>query len=339
MKPHIHESVPEQALAWHQTGGAVLATVITTWGSAPRPVGSQAAINAGGAIAGSVSGGCVEGAVIAEAEGILATGQPRILEYGVADDDAFAVGLACGGRIRVLVEPIGGKAGLDPILLEKLVASRRDRQPVALLTNTRTWDRQLVNAPVADHAPTGTESETLVDRMRRDQSGQDGDWFVTVFNPPLRLIIVGAVHIAQPLVTMATLCNYDVTVIDPRATFATNERFPECPVLVDWPDEVMTALQPDNRTALVTLTHDPKIDDAALVEVIDAGVFYIGSLGSRRTHAKRLARLRERGVGEVELARIRAPIGLAIGAATPAEIAIAVMAELTLALRRSEPVQ
>jgi len=330
MKPLTHEAVPEQALAWHQSEGAVLATVITTWGSAPRPVGSQATISASGAIAGSVSGGCVEGAIIAEAAGVLATGQPRIFEFGVADDDAFAVGLACGGQIRILVEPIGGLAGLSPALLEDLVEYRRARQPVALLTNTRTWQRRLVDASVPD----GTLPLDLKTRMRDDRSGQEDDWFVTIFNPPLRLIIVGAVHIAQPLVTMAALCNYDVTVIDPRETFATQDRFPDCAILTDWPDEVLASLQPDSRTALVTLTHDPKIDDAALADVLGSRAFYIGSLGSRRTHAKRLGRLRDRGLDEQDLLTIRAPIGTDIGAATPAEIAVAIMAEVTLTLRR-----
>ena len=322
-----HDLIPEMALRWYSEGGSVLATVIRTWGSAPRPVGSQAAISSSGEIAGSVSGGCVEGAIIAEAGAVMASGNPEIFEFGVSDEDAFAVGLACGGQIRILVEPVGGSYGLPVGMLQELVEHRTSRRPVALLVNTGSWERQI--------STTGTDNPDLDARFRQDRSGFENDWFVNIFNPPLRLIVIGAVHVAQPLVTMARLCGYDVHLVDPRDTFATRERFPGVDVINDWPDEVIEDLGPDARTAVVTLTHDPKIDDAALVEIIDRDVFYIGSLGSRRTHAKRLERLRARGHDKDVLDRIHAPVGLDIGAMSPGEIAIAIMAEITSCLRKA----
>lgn len=322
----MHDRIPEQALEWHGSGGSVMATVVQTWGSAPRPVGSQAVISHDGRIAGSVSGGCVEGAIIAEAGPVLAESRPRILEFGVADEDAFAVGLACGGRIRIIVEPVGGAGGLPVLMLEELIGNLASRKPVALAVDTDGWNHMLLGAD--------DEFPGLQDRLRLDRSGFEGAWFLNVFNPPLRLIVIGAVHIAQPLVELAGMCGYDVSLVDPRETFATTERFPGIDISHDWPDDAIQALQPDSRTAVVTLTHDPKIDDAALLEIIDSDVFYIGSLGSRRTHQKRCERLGRLGIARESLARINAPVGLDIGASGPGEIAVSIMAELTQALRR-----
>ncbi len=173
---------------------------------------------------------------------------------------------------------------------------------------------------------------------RRDKSeavdGSTGRAFLQVFNPPLRMIVVGAVHIAQALVPMAALAGYAVTVVDPRRAFATDERFPDVAVSTEWPDEAMEALAPDRRTAVVTLTHDPKLDDPALLVAVRSEAFYVGALGSKRTHAKRLERLREQGAADAALARIRGPAGLDIGAVSPAEIAVSVLAQATEALRR-----
>ena len=315
------EGIPEQALAWHAAGvGAVLATVTQTWGSAPRRVGSQLAISGAGEIAGSVSGGCVEGAVIVEALEALEAGAARALEFGVSDDDAFAVGLACGGTIRVYVEPVG--AVLPEPLLRALVDARAARAPVAYVVDTDTGDRRL-------------DRQGHTERFRMDRSGyeEDGATFVAVHNPPLRLIVVGAVHIAQALVPMARMAGYDPAIVDPRETFASAARFPGERLLHDWPDEAVTALGLDTRTALVLLTHDPKLDDPALVQALRSGCFYIGALGSTRTHSKRVARLTEAGFSPDQIGRIHGPVGLDIGAASPAEIAVSVLAEMTRVLR------
>lgn len=317
-----HDRIPEIALRWHRDGaGAALATVIETWGSAPRPVGSQLAVSGAGEMMGSVSGGCVEGAVVEEALAALKDGNPRMLTYGVSDEEAFAVGLACGGTIRVLVEPVG--AAIPEDMLSDLVAARAARAAVAYVVNLETWHRNL--------APRGGEHEA---RFRSDKSGVEGAEFVAVHNPPLRMIVVGAVHIAQPLVQMARACGYDPVLIDPREAFGSAARFPGETILHDWPDEAMAEVGLDARTAVVTLTHDPKLDDPAIMAALASEVFYLGCLGSKRTHEKRLARLAEAGFGVAEIARVHAPVGLDIGAKSPGEIAVSIMAEITSVLRK-----
>ena len=335
MTDATHDRIPETALAWHQAGkGAALATVLQTWGSAPRPVGAQLAVSGSAEITGSVSGGCVEGAVVAEALDVLEDGPARAMEFGVSDDDAFAVGLACGGTIRILVEPVG--AVLSPELLAELVAARAERRPVAVETRLPEFAPGAVSrlGPVS-HDLLGYEAAPA--RFDAEKSGfdpEDPARFLAIHNPPLRLAIVGAVHISQPLAAMAREAGYDVTVIDPREAFANPERFPRDRLVHDWPDAALSAHGLDIRTAVVLLTHDPKLDDPALKLALASPCFYIGALGSTRTHAKRVSRLSEAGFTAEEIARIDAPIGLDIGAKSPAEIAIAVLAEMTERLRR-----
>ncbi|WP_209596081.1 XdhC family protein [Ruegeria sp. HKCCSP351] len=315
------DNSPETALDWHRSGrGAALATVVETWGSAPRRVGSQLVIGGDGRIEGSVSGGCVEGAVIVEALEAIDEGEARLLEFGVSDDDAFAVGLACGGTIRILVEPIG-QVLPEPMLAE-LVAARAARAPIAYEVNVETGRRAL-------------RRNAYADRLRMDRSGfeEDGQTFVAVHNPPLRLLVVGAVHIAQALVPMARIAGYDPTIIDPRDAFASSARFPGETILTDWPDEAVAKLGLDARTAIVLLTHDPKLDDPALQAALDADVFYIGALGSTRTHAKRIERMKAAGFTDAQISGIHGPIGLDIGAAGPSEIAVAILAQITAVLR------
>jgi xanthine dehydrogenase accessory factor len=322
--PAAHDAIPEAALAWHRSGSrAVLATVVQTWGSAPRPVGSMLAVSGAGELAGSVSGGCVEGAVVAASFEALETGESRILTFGVSDDDAFAVGLACGGTIRILVQPVG-PGGLPEDLLAAICDARAARRPLALVIATDTWSRRLAGP------------DAFAERFRADRSGfeEDDTTFVAIFNPPLRLVVVGAVHVAQPLMQMARLAGYDATLVDPRDAFGSAARFPGERIVNDWPDEALRAHGLDARTAVVTLTHDPKLDDPAILEALGSEVFYLGCLGSPRTHGKRLERLRAAGLAEAQMARIHAPVGLDIGARTPAEIAVAILAQLTQVLRR-----
>jgi xanthine dehydrogenase accessory factor len=316
------DKAPEQALAWHDAGrGAVLATVIETWGSAPRRVGAQLVIAGDGEMQGSVSGGCVEGAVVLEATEALQQGTQKLLEYGVSDGDAFAVGLACGGTIRVLVEPVGRVLPVD--LLRDLVTARKARNPVAYEVDLASGARRLV-------------SDGHPERFAMDRSGfeEDCNLFVAIHNPPLRLAIVGAVHIAQALVPMARIAGYDPVVIDPRGAFGSEARFPGETIHADWPDQALTEIGLDRRTALVLLTHDPKLDDPALHIALRSQCFYIGALGSKRTHASRVARLQEAGFTAAETGRIRGPIGLDIGASGPPEIAVSILAEMTQTLRR-----
>ncbi len=325
------DQIPETALGWLRSGRRVaLATVVETWGSAPRPRGSQLAVTDEAGMAGSVSGGCVEGAVVAEALEAMEDGRPRLLTYGVSDAEAFAVGLACGGTIRVMVEPVGLGDGPGAAELEALVEARAARRPVAWAVKPGTWERRLVDGP---QDPLWSEAETF---MHADRSGFAGDWFLGIHNPPLRMAVVGAVHIAQALVPMARLAGYDVAVVDPREAFASAARFPDTRLLHDWPDAALAEFGLDARTALVTLTHDPKLDDPAIMTALRAPVFYLGCLGSGRTHAKRVDRLAAAGFSPAEIARIHAPVGADIGARSPAEIAVSILAQVTERLRRPE---
>ena len=226
-------------------------------------------------------------------------------------------------------------------LLEQLLATARTSAPVAVVTNLVTGAQALVSK-------TGSEGDLTLDtdELARVQQSLDDDrsgtmetaaglLFIEVWNPKPRLLVIGAVHTAQELVPLARSAGYEVTVIDPRTAFGTAARFPNTTIRNDWPDAAVPALAPDRRTAILTLTHDPKIDDPALQAALRSEAFYIGALGSRRTHAKRIARLKEAGFDDVAIGRIRGPVGLAIGALTPVEIAISIMAEITAVLRRA----
>ncbi len=225
-------------------------------------------------------------------------------------------------------------------ILDALARARAAKRPVVLLTTLAGGEQQLFDpgAPAAGLAP---ELDAAArEALRADRSvtvaGPTGEVFVQAFNPPLRLVVVGAVHIAQALAPMAVIAGYQVTVVDPRRSFATLERFPGVDLRTDWPDEVLAGMALDSRTAVVTLTHDPKLDDPALHAALRAPVFYVGCLGSSRTHGARLARLRKAGFDDQALARIHGPVGLDIGARTPAEIALATLAQITARLRRGD---
>lgn len=225
-------------------------------------------------------------------------------------------------------------------ILEQLQQDRADKRPVVLATFLNTGEQRLLylfgKKGLKDIDPRIGEvarAALLEDRSRTIDT-DEGPLFLNAFNPPLRLVLVGAVHIAQALVPMAQLAGYDVTVIDPRSAFGSSERFPGVTLSNDWPDEAMTQIRPDLRTAVVTLTHDPKIDDPALIAALRSDAFYIGALGSRKTHASRQERLREAGIADHEFVRIHGPVGLSIGAKSPAEISVSILAQMTAALRQ-----
>lgn len=226
---------------------------------------------------------------------------------------------------------------MTPDLLSALQAAKAEKRAVVLATRLPDGEQRLVPDPAAP-ADLNAAAERA---LGRDESGTvnvgGADWFLQVHNPPLRLIVVGAVHIAQALVPFASGVGFAVTVVDPRRAFASDERFPDVTVRTDWPDEALDELKPDSRTAVVTLTHDPKLDDPALDRALRSLAFYIGALGSRRTHAARLKRLRELGHDEAALARIKGPVGLSIEAVTAPEIALSIVAEL-IAVRRGAPI-
>ena len=226
-------------------------------------------------------------------------------------------------------------------VLDDLLEARCRKAPVALVTEIESGRQLLLDGDrvQGDLEATPVLREAATERLRQDRSGllEDGRHFVQVFLPPLRLAIVGAVHISQALVPMARLAGYAVTVIDPRRAWATEECFPDVEMVTEWPDDALEAFQPDERSAVVTLTHDPKLDDPALIKALASPAFYVGALGSTRTHARRLERLRAEGLDEAAFARIHGPAGLAIGARSPAEIAVSVLAEMTAVLRRAPP--
>jgi xanthine dehydrogenase accessory factor len=281
-----------------------LATVVRTWGSAPRRAGAHLLMRDDGLFEGSVSGGCVEGAVMEALARRMETGGGELLHFGVADETAWEVGLACGGEIEVLVQAVD-QSGFPPDLFDRLAAARARRETLTLATD-------LSNACTAE--------------------GHVGD-FLRRYDPPLRLMLVGAVHIAQALVPMAGSLGYRALVVDPRTRFASAARFPSVEVDTSWPDEALAAWKPDGASAVVALTHDPKLDDPALEAALRSPAFYVAALGSRKTHASRRERLAARGFSEADLGRIHGPAGLAIGAANPAEIALSVAAEMVQAWR------
>jgi xanthine dehydrogenase accessory factor len=329
-------SIISRALAWRAEGRRVaLATVIQTWGSAPQPVGSQLAIDGQGNFLGSVSGGCVEGEVIAEAAEVLSSGKPQVLQFGVEDKIAWKAGLACGGTIRVFLEPLEG-AGRDPSLLQLLAGDIAARRKAALVTDLSTGARTLAHGPEdlgQDLAPALTEA------FRHDRSvavpRSNGEVFINMFAPITRLVVIGAVHVAQALAPMARALGYNVVIVDPRAAFATQERLGDVRIVRDWPDEALPALHLDAATAVVVLSHDAKIDDPALISALASNAFYVGALGSRKTHAGRIERLKQAGLTDADLARIHAPIGLDIGAQGAAEIALSILAEI-VAIQRGK---
>lgn len=308
------DRVLTSARDWRAAGhGVALATVIETWGSAPRRTGSHLAVRDDGLFEGSVSGGCVEGDVITEAIDLIVTGGSKRLDYGVADAAAWEVGLACGGKISVFVQAVADER-FPPELIERLLDARASGVAVTLATDLMS----------------GTTAE------KADASDTAGS-FVHTYAPPLRLAVIGAVHIAQALVPIARLLGYAPLVIDPRGLFAKDARFDGIALDDRWPDEALARWRPNAASAVVALSHDPKLDDVALAAALRSKAFYIAALGSRKNHANRLERLAGLGFGDETLARVRGPAGLDIGAANPAEIALSIAAQMTAAWRGRLP--
>lgn len=286
-------------------------------------------VAADGSFEGSVSGGCVEGEIITEAEDLLADGKPRTLTYGVADETAWQVGLPCGGQIKVFLERLEGKAGKDYIA--RAIEARSRRSGLVVRTKLDDGSRSI-------YARADSRDDAEV--TRRFESGEssliatpEGDVFLHALVPPARILIIGATHIGQILAHLVQLAGYEVIVIDPRTAFAAEARFPGIRLDTEWPQDTIPKIGLDPYTAVVALAHVGHIDDEALKLAMRSDCFYIGALGSMRNHAKRTERLAQAGFGKDEIARIHCPIGLNIGAQSPQEIAISVMAELVLALR------
>jgi xanthine dehydrogenase accessory factor len=314
------------------------ATVTQTWGSAPRPIGSMLLIAEDGTMSGSVSGGCVEGAVVRIARDVLATNTPKLVSFGVSDDEAWAVGLSCGGSIEVFIEPF--LAFAEPKMWSILRGPLENNQGAILLTklNNAVAEHLLVlpnNTSIgdesADNELINNALETYQQRKTKKFETENGDvWFAQVFPPKHKLIIVGAAHITVDLVHLAQYFGFETIVIDPRGIFANKTDFPTPPneLHVDWAAEVLPNITLDAYTYAVMLTHDPKIDDQALHILLRSDVAYIGALGSKKTHEKRLNRLAEAGFSPEECAKINAPVGVNINAKSAREIAVSIIGAL-----------
>jgi xanthine dehydrogenase accessory factor len=329
---------------WRAAGEAVaLATVVSTWGSAPRREGAKLAVSAAGAMAGSVSGGCVEGALVEEARGVLRDGRPRLVRYGVADETAWSVGLACGGRIEVFVAPLQADvyeaerdalAGELALAAATVIAGPDGLLGRALLVSASGEVRGSIDAGL-DAAARDAAALALADGASRRIALGPAEVFVEALLPAPTIVIVGGVHVAVTLAALARSLGFRVVVVDPRAAFATPERFPHAHRLLHmWPDEALAELGLSGSTAVAVLSHDPKLDDPALRVALGSPAFYVGALGSARTQAKRRARLAESGVSPALLDRIHGPIGLDLGGRAPEEIALAILAEIVAARNR-----
>jgi xanthine dehydrogenase accessory factor len=317
---------------WHENGRRVaIATVVERRGSAPRDPGASLALNDLGEIAGSVTGGCVEPSVIREAQAVLAGEPARLREYGIADDDAFEVGLACGGTVGILVAP------LDTSLVPRLKAAVDADRPVALTmaaSGARLGAQTLVEQPAGAVATLLEAGESALVEVG------DEAVFVHALTPRPAMYVFGAIDHAAALTRVGRLLGYRVTVCDARAAFVTPERFPDADELVvEWPDRFLDRAPVDARTAICVLTHDEKFDVPALLAAVETPAVYIGAMGSKKTTAEREERLRAAGLDDAAIGRIHAPIGLAVGARSPEEVAVAIGAELVeataLARRRA----
>ena len=318
-----------------------LATVIQTWGSSPRPVGSALAVTGEMEMAGSVSGGCVEGAVMKKAQEILKSGYPQRLKFGVTDEEAWEVGLSCGGAIQVWTERF---LAFDEDPVEREIWRELHRclsgntGCVLLTAMTEDKNRHLLLIPAEkkvigrDSGAALTELAAKAYRERNNQilEHEGVRYFARVFPRKSQLLIVGAAHITTDLVRLGNLYDFETVVIDPRGIFAEKTQFPEPPqqLFTDWPAEVLPGFSLDDYSYAVLLTHDPKIDDQALHLLLRSDIGYIGALGSRRTHEKRVRRLKKDGFSDEQIDRIHAPIGIDINAKRPKEIALSIMAEI-----------
>lgn len=322
--------------SWLNAGDRVaLATVISTWGSAPRKAGSVMAVSEHGGITGSVSGGCVEGAVIQAALQVIQTQQPQRLHFGVADETAWNVGLACGGKIDIFVQPVQEK------IIRPLVLRLKEDKGSFLSTVIQGSDKDLGSQELADEkgqvlvSSNGLFAMSEIGKQPKIISDADTEVFINPLPASPTLVMIGGVHIAIALAEIAHTVSFRTVIIDPRKAFNTAERFPHVDQLIQsWPQQAFDQQSPNGSTAVASLSHDPKIDDPALVAALSSDAFYVGALGSKKTQEKRRQRLLQAGLNEETVAKLHAPIGFEIGAETPEEIALAIMAQVIAAYRR-----
>ena len=295
------------AEAWRKAGQSVtLGTIVKTWGSAPRPIGALVAIREDGQVVGSVSGGCVEDDLIEKVRARAVASLPQLVTYGVTNEEATRWGLPCGGTLQVVLEPVTPASGLDELLStisrQQLVKRRLDMKGGRVTLEPGQW---------------------------QDALEFDGVTLTTVHGPRWRLVLIGAGQLTQYLAEMARMLDYHVSVIEPREEYASGWSVAGIALDRRMPDDVIAAMNLDGHSAVVALTHDPKIDDLALMEALKSAAFYVGAIGSKKNNDARRQRLKEFDLSEGEIARLRGPVGLYIGSKTPPEIAVAILAEMT----------
>jgi len=334
--------IAKSDMDWIEGAGEVaMATVIQTWRSSPRPIGSRLFIRRDGNFIGSVSGGCVEAAVVREALAILeGDSKVKIVEFGVSNDSAWQVGLPCGGQIAIHIQAL--KSGQQINILKNLSENIEHRKVSILASELERGKIDLVEYEAgAWLSDFGKKFKHHFNAIK--ENGQSAlveiegkEYFLDLHLPKKRLIIVGAVHIAEYLSQMALMLNFEVIIIEPREFFRREERFANAKIISGWPDEAVRGLVPDKETALVALSHDPKFDLPALQEILLSDAFYVGALGSRKSHAKRVEALRGEAVSEHQIARIHGPVGLDIGSVSPQEIALSIVAHLVEKIRHAQ---
>jgi xanthine dehydrogenase accessory factor len=343
----LKEVLDDLIAAYNSGDTTAMATVVRTWRSAPRPAGASMLVNAAGEAVGSVSGGCIEGAVYEMAGEVIANGLPQFEKYGISNDDAFAVGLTCGGILEVFVEQISTKTWPE---LPDLYASVQADQPVAVATvvnGTAHVGKHLVVWPDRTAGDLGSDrlnSAVGADVLGLLESGTTGflhygsdgerlegdlEIFVSTFAPKPRMLVFGAIDFAAAVAKAGKFLGFHVTVCDAREVFATKKRFPDADEVVnDWPHRWLAKQEIDSRAVICILTHDPKFDVPVVIEALKTKAAYIGAMGSRKTHDDRVSRLIEAGVDPEDLKRVKSPIGLDLGARTPEETAISILAEV-----------
>jgi xanthine dehydrogenase accessory factor len=316
---------------WRARGDEVaVAQVVRTYRSAPRPVGSIFAVSSAGKMAGSVSGGCVEGAIYGEAQELFGGADgPRLLHYGISDELAGDVGLACGGELWVALDRGRERPVLRRGAIASAVSGAHAGGRLVYDADTDAFTDEGLAAELRELAEAALREATEEERSQTVELDDGGMLFVEAVHPPHRLVIVGAVDTAEAVCRLATQLGWRSAVVDPRAKFATAERLPSAGAIVArWPDEAYEEIGLERADSVIVLTHDPKIDDPAIEAALRSDAFYVGALGSQKTQAARRERLRQAGFGDADLARIHGPVGLAIGAVSPGEIAVSIMAEL-----------
>lgn len=325
--------IVQDILKWETSGKKfALATVVNTWRSAPRGVGASMIIDEDGKMIGSVSGGCVEGQVVKTSREILRTGEGKDLKFGVSNDDAWSVGLSCGGAISVYVQPFFNQSEIGNLIWEELKNCLQKDYGCVLIYANGSLGFISTEKKFGDYPEMVFEEAIKSLKTRQSQLDEIAgtSYFFHVFPPKNRLLIIGAAHISRDLITLALQQNFSIRVIDPRGLFYESllDLVEEVNLLRKWPAEALPEMKLDESVFVVLLTHDPKIDDQALKILLEHPVSYIGALGSKKTHQRRITRLLEAGVSQEKIDRIHGPVGLSIGANTPAEIALSIMAEI-----------